>query len=55
MGTMYLSGEQISASPSRGGGHKCHSITGRQLKAFLPDLIVLAQMWDSLPELLEER
>jgi hypothetical protein len=55
MGPMQLINGQISASPSRGLGHKCHSITGRQLEVFLPDLVSLAKMWDSLPDLIGER
>ncbi|TAL29618.1 MAG: hypothetical protein EPN93_21250 [Spirochaetes bacterium] len=55
MGPMSLIYGQISASPSRGMGHKCHSITGRQLKEYLPGLIALAKVWDSLPELIGER
>ncbi len=55
MGPMQLSCGQITASPSRGNGHKCHSITGRQLMEFLPGLVALAKMWDSLPDLIGER
>ena len=55
MGPMSLIYGQIAASPSRGLGHKCHSITGRQLKELLPGLIALAQRWDTLPDLIGER
>ena len=51
MGQMSITGGSITASPLRGTMNKCHSITGRQLKDFLPDLVALAKMWDALPEL----
>ncbi len=51
MGQMSITGESITASPLRGTMNKCHSITGSQLRDFLPDLVTLAKMWDGLPEL----
>ena len=45
----------IDAVPSRGFSNKMHSLSGKQLKEFLPDLIALAEMFDNLPELSSSR
>lgn len=51
MGQMHIARGSILASPSRGTMHKCHSLTGKQLKEFLPGLVSLAKTLDELPEL----
>lgn len=50
MGPLSLMGDTIRATPSRGYDKYGKSITGRQLREFIPGLIVLAKMWDQIIE-----